>query len=126
MEHKIDDTRKESSRRVLETPLEEIQEDSFFRADNFMYEPWYNEFVIYRNLGVCQPEPEHVLEVQKALKVMGYSTHVAERGGQLYLLPGEERGESVRAEWKMEQLEERRNRACDIFRNHARQKNRER
>ena len=130
MEHKTDDARKEISRRVLETPLEEIQEDSFFRADNFMYEPWYNEFMIYRNLGVCQPEPEYVLEVQKALKVMGYSTHVAERGGQLYLLPGEERSESMQKEWKMEQLEERRKQACDIFRNYAqnysRQKNRER
>ena len=66
----MDDTRNEICRKVLETPLEDIREDVFFRADNFQDEPWYGDFQIYRNLGVCQPKPEHVLEVQKALKVM--------------------------------------------------------
>lgn len=79
----MDDTRNEVCRKVLETPLEDIREDVFFRADNFQNEPWYGEFQIYRNLGVCQPKPEHVLEVQKALKVMGYPTHAAERNGNL-------------------------------------------
>ena len=85
----MDDTRNEVCRKVLETPLEDIREDVFFRADNFQNEPWYGEFQIYRNLGVCQPKPEHVLEVQKALKVMGYPTHTAEHDGKLYLAPGE-------------------------------------
>ena len=104
----MDDTRNEVCRKVLETPLEDIREDVFFRADNFQNEPWYGEFQIYRNLGVCQPKPEHVLEVQKALKVMGYPTHAAERNGKTYLLPGEKQPEStktLREEWKMARLE---------------------
>ena len=105
----MDDTRNEVCRKVLETPLADIREDVFFRADNFQNEPWYGEFQIYRNLGVCQPKPEHVLEVQKALKVMGYPTHAAERNGKTYLLPGEKQPEStktLREEWKMARLEE--------------------
>ncbi len=69
----------------------------------FQNEPWYGEFQIYRNLGVCQPKPEHVLEVQKALKVMGYPTHAAERNGKTDLLPGEKQPESTKTlkeEWK--------------------------
>lgn len=119
-------TRDEICREVLEKPLGEITEDPFFRADNFMDKPWYNEFMIYRNLGVCQPEPKHVPEVQKALKVMGYSTHTTERNGKVYLLPGEERGESMREECKIEQLEEKRERARYVFKVSARKKDHER
>ena len=42
----MDDTRNEVCRKVLETPLEDIREDVFFRADNFQDEPWYGEFQI--------------------------------------------------------------------------------
>ena len=42
----MDDTRNEICRKVLETPLEDIREDVFFRADNFQDEPWYGEFQI--------------------------------------------------------------------------------
>ena len=114
----MDDTRNEVCRKVLETPLEDIREDVFFRADNFQNEPWYGEFQIYRNLGVCQPKPEHVLEVQKALKVMGYHTHAAERNGKTYLLPGEKQPEStktLREEWKMARLEEQKEAASRLF-----------
>ena len=123
----MDDTRNEVCRKVLETPLEDIREDVFFRADNFQNEPWYGEFQIYRNLGVCQPKPEHVLEVQKALKVMGYPTHAAERNGKTYLLPGEKQPEStktLREEWKMARLEEQKEAAsrprlhCDRGKGH--------
>ena len=103
-------TREEICREVLEKPLEEIQQDIFFRPDNFQNEPWYNDFQIYRNMDICQPKPEHSLEVQKALKVMGCPTHTAERNGKLYLLPGEERAEGERAlreEWKMARMEEK-------------------
>lgn len=114
----MDDTRNEVCRKVLETPLEDIREDVFFRADNFQNEPWYGEFQIYRNLGVCQPKPEHVLKVQKALKVMGYPTHAAERNGKTYLLPGEKQPEStktLREEWKMARLEEQKEAASRLF-----------
>ena len=125
----MDDTRNEICRKVLETPLEEIQEDVFFRADNFQNEPWYDEFMIYRNLGVCQPRPEHALEVQKALKVMGYPTHTAERNGKTYLLPGEERAEgetALREEWKMARMEEKMEVISGMFQKYIRQKGRER
>lgn len=125
----MDDTRNEVCRKVLETPLEDIREDVFFRADNFQDEPWYGEFQIYRNLGVCQPKPEHVLEVQKALKVMGYPTHAAERNGKTYLLPGEKQPEStktLRDEWKMARLEEQKEAASQPFQKSSRPKGRER
>ena len=121
----MDDTRNEVCRKVLETPLEEIREDVFFRADNFQNEPWYGEFQIYRNLGVCQPRPEHALEVQKALKVMGYPTHAAEKDGQLYLLPGE-KAKPLWMEMKIGRLEERKEAASRLFQKSSRQKGRER
>ena len=74
---------------ILNKPLAEITEDPFFRADNFKNEPWYDDFQMYLHIGVCQPKPEHALQVQKALKVMGYPTHTAEHDGKLYLAPGE-------------------------------------
>lgn len=79
-------------RKEFEKPLAGIREDPFFREDNFQEEPWYGEFLIYTRIGVCQPAPEHVQQVQKALKIMGFSTHAVERGGKMYVLPGEERG----------------------------------
>lgn len=125
----MSETRNEVCREVLEKPLEEIREDMFFRADNFQNEPWYGDFQIYRNIGVCQPRPEHALEVQKALKVMGYPTHTAERNGKLYLLSGEEQAKgtkTLREEMKMAQLEERKEAASLPFQKSPRQKGRER
>ena len=74
---------------ILNKPLAEITEDPFFRADNFENKPWYDDFQMYLHIGVCQPKPEHALQVQKALKIMGYPTHTAEHDGKLYLAPGE-------------------------------------
>ena len=74
-------------REELNKPLDEIKEDIFFRADNFKDEKWYGEFLLYTRIGVCQPSPEHSLEVQKALKIMGYSTRTSEKDGKLYILP---------------------------------------
>lgn len=73
----------------LNRPLDEIREDIFCRPDSFQNEPWYMDFEMYRRIGVCQPQPEHVLEVRKALKLMGYPTHVTEHGGKPLLAPGE-------------------------------------
>ena len=121
--------KEEICRELLEKPLEEIQEDVFFRPDNFRGQPWYNDFMIYRNLGVCQPKPEHTLEVQKALKVIGYPTHTAVRNGKTYLLPGEGRAEGVKAlreEYKMTLFEDKMAATSEIFQKHARQNGRER
>lgn len=78
-------------REELDKPLEEIKEDMFFRADNFRDEPWYGEFLLYTRIDVCQPAPEHALEVRKALKIMGYPTHTFEKDGKLYIASGEEK-----------------------------------
>lgn len=40
-------------------------------------------------IGVCQPEPKHIPELQKALKIMGYPTHVMENREKSYLVPGD-------------------------------------
>lgn len=76
-------------RKKFEKPLAGIREDPFFRADNFREEAWYGAFLLFTRIGVCQPASEHVDEVQKALKIMGYSTHTAQRNGKVYVMPGE-------------------------------------
>lgn len=78
-------------RAELAKPIEEIREDIFFRADNFQNEPWYGDFQLYLVIGVCEPAPEHVIEVRKALKLMGYPSHAVIGEGKTYILPGEER-----------------------------------
>ena len=79
-------------------PLEEIKEDIFFRADNFKNEEWYGDFLIYTQIGVCQPSPEHALEIQKALKIMGYPTHTSEHKGKICITPGVQREPEQRQE----------------------------
>ncbi len=74
-------------RRIFEIPLEEIKEDIFFRADNFQNEKWYGDLQIYRAIGICRTDRDCILDLQKALKVMGYSTQTKERNGQIYLIP---------------------------------------
>ena len=52
-------------------------EDIFFRKDNYKNEPWYNEFCIFLNIGVCKPEKqEYIKPMQDALEIMGYTTRV--------------------------------------------------
>jgi hypothetical protein len=76
---------------ALAKPIEEITEDIFLRRDAFEDAPWYDDFVLYTHIGVCQPKPEHMEDVRKALKMMGYTTHVMERDGGGYIVPGEAR-----------------------------------
>lgn len=76
---------------VLEQPLEKIRQDIFFRADNFQGQPWYDDLLIYKTIGVCSPSPAHTMTVQKALKVLGYTTHTVRRNNKTYICPGEER-----------------------------------
>ncbi len=80
----------------LNKPLEEIKEDIFFRTDNFAGEEWYDDILLYTRLGVCEPKPEHMETVQKALKILGFPTHVAHRGNRGCLVPGEKRREVQR------------------------------
>ncbi len=77
-------------RRIFETPLEEIKEDIFFRADNFQNEKWYGDLQMYRTIGICKPDRESVSDLQKALKVIGFPTQTRECDGQFYLVPQRE------------------------------------
>lgn len=75
---------------ALDKPLEQITEDIFLRRDAFEDAPWYDDFVLYTCIGVCEPKPEHLEDVRKALKMMGYTTHVMEHsGGGVFIVPGE-------------------------------------
>ena len=47
-------------RQIFETPIEEIKEDIFFRADNFQDEKWYGYLQMYMAIGVCKPDREYV------------------------------------------------------------------
>ena len=76
-------------RELMAKPIDEIREDIFFRPDNFKDEPWYGDFQMYMAIGVCQPAEEHALQVRKALKVMGFPTHTANRDGKIFVLPGD-------------------------------------
>lgn len=73
----------------LQKPLEEIKEDIFFRTDNFQDEEWYGDIQLYTRIGICQPKPEHMETVQKALKILGFRTRVTNWKGRDYLVPGE-------------------------------------
>ena len=78
-------------RRIFETPLEEIKEDIFFRADNFENEKWYGDLQMYLAIGVCKSEKDYVSDLQRALKVLGFSTRMRENDGELFLIPQRER-----------------------------------
>ena len=86
----MDDFEKEY-KALFETPLENINPDSFFRADNFQKEKWYGELQIYMRIAVCKTDKETVSDMQKALKVLGYPTKAKEHNGELYLVPDKER-----------------------------------
>jgi len=85
-------------RELMEKPIEEIREDIFFRPDNFQDEPWYGEFRLFLAIGVCQPPEEYILQVRKALKVMGFITHTSVREGRTCILPGKLRQSLAEAE----------------------------
>ena len=89
-------------RRIFETPLEEIKEDIFFRADNFENEKWYGDLQMYLAIGVCKPERGSVPDLQKALKVLGFSTHTRENDGELFLIPQRERQKQTPPRHKQE------------------------
>jgi hypothetical protein len=89
-------------RRIFETPLEEIKEDIFFRADNFEHEAWYGNLQMYLAIGVCKPDRGSVPDLQKALKVLGCPTQTREIDGEPFLIPQRERQTSPRHKQEME------------------------
>lgn len=89
-------------RRIFETPLEEIKEDIFFRADNFENEKWYGDLQMYLAIGVCKPDRGSVPDLQKALKVLGCPTRTREIDGDLFLVPQRERQKQTPPRQKQE------------------------
>lgn len=89
-------------RRIFETPLEEIKEDIFFRVDNFENETWYGDLQMYLAIGVCKPDRGSVPDLQKALKVLGFSTRTRENDGELFLIPQRERQKQTLPRHKQE------------------------
>ena len=89
-------------RRIFETPLEEIKEDIFFRADNFEKEKWYGDLQMYLAIGVCKPDRGSVPDLQKALKVLGCPTRTREIDGDLFLVPQRERQKQTPPRHKQE------------------------
>ena len=89
-------------RRIFETPLEEIKEDIFFRADNFENEIWYGDLQMYLAIGVCKPDRGSVPDLQKALKVLGFSTCMRENDGEMFLIPQRERQKQTPPRHKQE------------------------
>lgn len=89
-------------RRIFETPLEQIREDMFFRADNFENEKWYGDLQMYLAIGVCKPDRGCVADLQKALKVLGYNTRISENDGEPFLLPQRERQKQTPPRQKQE------------------------
>ena len=49
----------------------------------------YEDILLFTRIGTCQPKPEHMEMVQKALKILGFCTRVVNRNGRDYLAPGE-------------------------------------
>lgn len=89
-------------RRIFETPIEQIKEDVFFRADNFEKESWYGDLQMYLAIGVCKPEKDYVADLQKALKVLGYNTRISENDGEPFVLPQRERQKQTLPRHKQE------------------------
>lgn len=89
-------------RRIFETPIEQIKEDVFLRADNFEKESWYGDLQMYLAIGVCKPEKDCVADLQKALKVLGYPTRISENDGELFVLPQRERQKQTPSHHKQE------------------------
>ncbi len=48
--------------------------DPFLRKDSFADMPWYNEFLTFFAIGVCQAEEKNVKEIRKSLARFLYAT----------------------------------------------------
>lgn len=50
--------------------------DPFLRKEVFEDKPWYEEFLIFHAIGVCQVPDEYVLEVRIALAQFLFATRI--------------------------------------------------
>lgn len=51
--------------------------DPFLRKEAFEDKPWYDEFLMFHAIGVCQTQDEHVAEVREALARFLFATMTA-------------------------------------------------
>ena len=71
----------------MKLPLEEIKEDFLVRKEVFADESWYNDFILYLSIGVCQPKEENITDVRKALKIFGHETSIRQSNGIAFVIP---------------------------------------
>lgn len=60
--------------------------DPFLRKEAFADKPWYEEFLIFHNIGVCQVPDEHAAETREALARFLFATRTT---------PGKEPGTTL-------------------------------
>lgn len=48
--------------------------DPFLRKEFFEDMPWYDDFLMFHNIGVCQPRDEYVAEIREALARFLFAT----------------------------------------------------
>lgn len=51
--------------------------DPFLRKDSYEDKPWYGDFLIFHNIGVCQPQDRYIEEVREALARFLFATRTA-------------------------------------------------
>ena len=78
-----------TSSEEFEELLEKIGEEIFWGANNLNGETGDKELMPYMENGIRKPCPSNVSEVQRALKIMGYDTHMLENGGKSHLMQGD-------------------------------------
>ena len=69
----------------------EGKEDMFLRVDAFKDKPWYGDVVLFTRIGTCKPKAEHVPEVCKALRQLGYAVRLKAKEGELYVFPAKDK-----------------------------------
>ena len=72
---------------IMKRPIEQIKEDYLIRKEVFSNEPWYDEFILYLSIGVCQPKEEHITDVRKVLKLFGHETSIRQSNGMEFVVP---------------------------------------
>ena len=71
----------------MKLPIEQIKEDFLVRKEVFANEPWYDDFIMYLSIGVCQPKQENITDVRKALKLFGHETSIRQNNGMEFVVP---------------------------------------
>lgn len=55
--------------------------DPFLSKETFKSKPWYEEFLIFHNIGVCQVPNEHTADIREALARFLFATKTTQGKG---------------------------------------------